>query len=138
MINEQVVLKALSQIIDPDFNRDIVSLGFIKNMKLEGAKVSFDIALTTPACPVKSEFQRQAEQFVGAVPGIKEVKVNMTSQPFQRPATAQDVPDTLTQVRSIIAVSSCKGGDLRWGWWMWTSTGLRFRPFLIYPRLKFM
>ena len=110
MINEQVVLKALSQIIDPDFNRDIVSLGFIKNMKLEGAKVSFDIALTTPACPVKSEFQRQAEQFVGAVPGIKEVKVNMTSQPFQRPATAQDVPDTLTQVRSIIAVSSCKGG----------------------------
>src|SRR3989344_3533625 len=110
MINEQVVLKALSQIIDPDFNRDIVSLGFIKNRKLEGAKVSFDIALTTPACPVKSGFQRQAEQFVGAVPGVKEVKVNMTSQPFQRPATAQDVPDTLTQVRSIIAVSSCKGG----------------------------
>jgi Mrp family chromosome partitioning ATPase/DUF971 family protein len=110
MVNSENILKALSQIIDPDFKQDIVSLGFIKNMKIDGGKVSFDIALTTPACPIKSEFQRQAEEFVKAVPGVKDVHVNMTSQPFQRPGGAETMPSTLRDVRSIIAVSSCKGG----------------------------
>lgn len=110
MIQEKDILNELKKIIDPDFNKDIVSLGFVKNIKIAGDNVAFDIALTTPACPVKSEFQRQAENLVGSIPGVKEVKVNMTTQPFQRPAETQDVGSTLTQVRSIIAVSSCKGG----------------------------
>ena len=110
MISEKNILDALRQIIDPDFNKDIVTLGFVKNIKIAGGNVTFDIALTTPACPVKSEFQRQAEEAVRALHGVKEVQVNMTTQPFQRPAAAQDTPSTLSNVRSIIAVSSCKGG----------------------------
>ena len=61
MITEKEILNALSQIIDPDFNQDIVTLGFVKNIKIEKSSVAFEIALTTPACPVKDFFQKKAE-----------------------------------------------------------------------------
>jgi Mrp family chromosome partitioning ATPase/DUF971 family protein len=110
MIKEAEILNTLRQIIDPDFHKDIVSLGFVKNIKIEGDKVGFDIALTTPACPVKSEFQAQAEQLVKRLPGVKEVNVNMTTLPSGNAAMAAQASETLKKVGSIIAVSSCKGG----------------------------
>ena len=56
MLSQVEILKVLSKIIDPDFNRDIVSLGFVQNIKIDNGNVSFDIALTTPACLIKDEF----------------------------------------------------------------------------------
>lgn len=109
MLTEQNILGALSKIIDPDFNRDIVSLGFVKNIKIDGKNVSFDIELTTPACPIKAEFQQKAEEAVKSLGGVEHVSINMTSQ--VKPKTASsNIPSTLNQVKSIIAVSSCKGG----------------------------
>lgn len=110
MATEDQILKALSQIIDPDLHRDIVSLGFIRNLKIAGGNISFDIALTTPACPVRHEFQQKAESLLKALPGVKQVAVNLTSQPFKPSPAAANTPNTLANVRSIIAVSSCKGG----------------------------
>ena len=52
-ITEETVLNSLRQIIDPDLRKDIVSLGFIKDLKIDGGNVAFRIVLTTPACPVK-------------------------------------------------------------------------------------
>ena len=52
MVTEKQVLDALSNIIDPDFHRDIVSLGFVQDMAIDGGTVSFTIELTTPACPL--------------------------------------------------------------------------------------
>ena len=109
MVSEQDILQALKNIIDPDFKKDIVSLGFVKNIKVNGEDVSFDIELTTPACPVKSEFQRQAKEAVSAIDGVKNVTVIMTSQK-PREREALDARSTLKGIRSIIAVSSCKGG----------------------------
>jgi len=109
-ISEKDILKALSVIIDPDFNRDIVSLGFVKNIQMNGGQVAFDIELTTPACPVKSEFQKKAEEIVGKLAGVKGVSVNMTSKPRQENIALQNPQSTLKKVRSIIAISSCKGG----------------------------
>ena len=109
IITEEIILNALRGIIDPDFNKDIVSLGFVKNIKINGKEISFDIELTTPACPVKDEFKRQAEQAVKAIAGIEKVSIQMTSQKRQQPAGAS-TNSTLNNVRSIIAVSSCKGG----------------------------
>jgi metal-sulfur cluster biosynthetic enzyme len=60
------ILNQLRRIIDPDFGEDIVSCGFIKDLQIEegtGA-VSFTLELTTPACPVKDQFKREATQFV--------------------------------------------------------------------------
>lgn len=109
-MTENDILSALSGIIDPDFNRDIVSLGFVKNIRINGGDISFDIELTTPACPVKSEFQRQAELAVRSLSGVENVKVNMTTPPRKENPLFARGQSSLKDVKSIIAVSSCKGG----------------------------
>ena len=95
--------------IDPDFGEDIVNCGFIKDLLISGdGDVTFTLELTTPACPVKEEFDRLSKQFVGAVDWVTSVNVNMTAQPV-----TNDMPDTvegMKGVRHVIAVSSCKGG----------------------------
>ena len=57
-LSEDTILDALRPIEDPDFKQSIVDLGFVKNIKVDGERVAFDIELTTPACPVKAEFER--------------------------------------------------------------------------------
>jgi Mrp family chromosome partitioning ATPase/DUF971 family protein len=106
---EKQVLDALSNIIDPDLNKDIVSLGFIKNLEIKNSEVSFSIELTTPACPVKDIFKSKAEELVGAIDGVGKVNVIMTAQPAKNPLMNQDKKN-LENVTTIIAVSSCKGG----------------------------
>ena len=60
-IDESAVLEALKEIQDPDLHRDIVSLGFVKQVSIDGEMVSVVIELTTPACPVKDQMRDQAE-----------------------------------------------------------------------------
>jgi len=104
-IAEADILKALSTIIDPDFNKDIVSLGFVKNLSIEGGKVAFTIELTTPACPVKEEFRRQADELVSALHGVTEVDITMSSK-----VTPSQSKQAIPGVANIIAVASGKGG----------------------------
>src|SRR3989338_8087572 len=107
MLTEDTIKKTLSKIIDPDFNKDIVSLGFVKNIKIHGDdSVSVDIELTTPACPVKEKFKQEAEEALNGIPGVKKVFVTMKSQ--ERDLGNEIKP--LKMVKSIIAVASCKGG----------------------------
>jgi ATP-binding protein involved in chromosome partitioning len=106
--NEAAVLDALRPIIDPDFGKSIVELGFVKNLRIEGASVSFDIELTTPACPVKEEFERAARERVLALDGVDAVEVSMTANTRGRAPTQQS--DVLPGVRNTIAVASGKGG----------------------------
>ena len=80
MADKAAVLEALSTIIDPDFQKDIVSLGFIKDLTIDGGHVSFAVELTTPACPIKDQFKAQAEQRVEALPGVDTVTVTMTAR----------------------------------------------------------
>jgi ATP-binding protein involved in chromosome partitioning len=111
MITEQTILNALKHIIDPDFKKDIVTLGFVKNIKIKDGDVAFDIDLTTPACPIKEEFRSQAEKAVIALDGVRTVKVNMTAQaPKSVQPQASGNNNPLSKVGSIVAVSSCKGG----------------------------
>ncbi|KAI3513763.1 hypothetical protein L1887_11905 [Cichorium endivia] len=108
---ENDVLKALSQIIDPDFGTDIVSCGFIKDLLVDDAsgEVSFRLELTTPACPVKDMFEQKANEVVAALPWVQNVKVTMSAQPAKQIYSAQ-LPAGLQTISNIIAVSSCKGG----------------------------
>ena len=69
-LNENIVLDALRQIKDPDLHKDIVTLGFIKDLKIDGGNVSFRIVLTTPACPVREEMEGAAHELVSAIPGV--------------------------------------------------------------------
>jgi ATP-binding protein involved in chromosome partitioning len=107
-ITPQAVLDALRPIQDPDFERSIVDLDFVKDIEIEGGRVSFKIELTTPACPVKDQFRAAAEQAVSALPGVDQVEVSMTAQP--REDAAPDTPAGLAKVRDIVAVASGKGG----------------------------
>ncbi|QCD92138.1 ATP-binding protein involved in chromosome partitioning [Vigna unguiculata] len=105
------VLKALSQIIDPDFGTDIVTCGFVKDLQIDKAlgEVSFRLELTTPACPIKDMFEQQANEVVAMLPWVKNVKVTMSAQPA-RPIYAEQLPAGLRTISNIVAVSSCKGG----------------------------
>src|SRR4051812_9322038 len=107
-ITEQSVLDALRQIKDPDLHKDIVALGFIKDLKIEGGRVSFRIVLTTPACPVKDEMEGAARELVGALPGVESVQVTMDAEVPKGRGLGDKV--TMPGVRNIIAVSSGKGG----------------------------
>jgi len=105
---EAAVLDALRSIEDPDLHRDIVSLNFVKNLKIDAGKVTFDIELTTPACPVKETMREQAVTAVRAVPGVTAVEVNMTAQ--VRRAAVSPSEGGMRRVRNVVAIASGKGG----------------------------
>ena len=104
-----VVLSKLKQIQDPDLNIDIVTAGFCQNLQYDAAesKLSMDLELTTPACPVKDQFQRDCERLLLELPWIEQVQVTLTAQPQ---GTSETALAGLAQVGAIVAVSSCKGG----------------------------
>jgi len=104
---EEQILGELKKVLDPDLRKDIVSLGFIRNLKIEGSAVHFDMNLTTPACPVKDQMRDQAIALVKALPGVDSVDVKMTAEVRQAP---QMDKTAMKGVRNIIAVGSGKGG----------------------------
>jgi ATP-binding protein involved in chromosome partitioning len=106
-VSEQDVLKALSLIQDPDLHRDIVSLGFVQKPEISGDSISVRIVLTTPACPVRDSMQREAEDLLRDLPGVKNVTVTMEANVAQH-RTSQGKP--VEGVRNIIAIASNKGG----------------------------
>jgi Mrp family chromosome partitioning ATPase len=112
---EREVLDQLSGIMDPDLGKDIVELGFVKNLKIEDGSVSFVLELTTPACPVKEQFKQDCDRLLRKLPWVKAVNVSISSQKRSSSAAAGDMSRTkgcpgLKEVQRIIAVSSGKGG----------------------------
>ena len=105
---EETVLAALSTVEDPELHRDIVSLGMIRDVQVSGGKVAFRFVLTTPACPMRNELQRSAEEAVRAVPGVKSVDVKMDAE--VRAHSPLKGPQPVQGVRNIIAIASNKGG----------------------------
>ena len=103
---QEKIIAALKTVKDPDLNRDIVSLGFVKNMKVENGSVSYDVELTTPACPVKEQLKSECETKTQAIEGVSKVDVNMTAVV----RSSQHNQPILTGVKNIIAVASGKGG----------------------------
>lgn len=106
-VTEAEILDALRQVHDPDLHRDIVSLGFIKDLQVSADEVAFKVELTTPACPVKEQLQEQCEQVVSALHGVLRVSVEMTSRVRPRDPSPKDL---LPQVKHCIAIASGKGG----------------------------
>ena len=106
-ITPDQVLDALRAVEDPDLHRDIVELGFVKDVKIEGARVSFTVELTTPACPVKEQLRDQCRERVAALPGVTEVAVEMTANTRGRALKNQSL---LPGVANMVAVASGKGG----------------------------
>src|SRR5439155_8903057 len=108
-VSSDQILDALRVVQDPDLHRDIVSLGFVQNIQIDDERIKFDVVLTTPACPVKTSLQEQARSAVMALPGVRNVDVNMTfdvASAKKSVSTDQLIP----LVKNVIAVASGKGG----------------------------
>ncbi len=107
-VTEADVYGALAQVKDPDLHKDIVRLGFIKDLKIEGGAVSFRVVLTTPACPVREQLQEQSRAAVAQLPGVTSVSVTMDAEVPKGRGFGEKL--TVAGVRNIVAVSSGKGG----------------------------
>ena len=107
MISKETVLKALSYVDDPDLGKDLVTLGMIKNVAIDGNKIGFDVVLTTPACPMKDSIENACRTAIKTmVSDEAEVEINMTSEVKH----SRENNAVLSSVKHIIAVASGKGG----------------------------
>lgn len=107
MITEENVLNALRQVEDPDLKKDLVTLGMIKNLVINGKKVSFTVELTTPACPMKEMIHNACVNAVKYIVDKEaEVEVTMTANV----TSSRQQMNFLPGVKNIIAVASGKGG----------------------------
>jgi Mrp family chromosome partitioning ATPase len=119
--NEQV-LEALEQVIDPELHRNIVDLGMIREIEIDGHDVKVTIALTVPNCPLKDEIAKDAGQAVDAVAEGLNVEIALTSMTDEeREAMRSKLQGSqsqqsnypagnLNRVKTVIAVMSGKGG----------------------------
>jgi ATP-binding protein involved in chromosome partitioning len=105
--SQEAILAALSKVQEPELHKDLVTLNMIRDLKVEGPKVSFTIVLTTPACPLKTRIEREAREAVMTVSGVESVDIHMDANvPSDgRSRGLLDLP-----IRNAIAVGSGKGG----------------------------
>src|SRR5262247_1970437 len=109
-VDQTAVLDALKVVRDPDLNRDIVSLGFIKGLAVDGSRVAFTIELTTPACPVKDQMRDQARAAVLQVPGVASVDVQLSARVREAVGAGKGgVGKTTVAVNLAIALAKCGG-----------------------------
>jgi ATP-binding protein involved in chromosome partitioning len=106
-VGQEQVLDALRTVQDPDLHKDIVSLGFVKDVQISGTEVAFTIELTTPACPVRDQMKAEAERKVAALPGVTAARAKMTADVRARGGFGHQA---LPGVRNIVAVGAGKGG----------------------------
>ena len=106
-ITKEAVLAELSKVQEPELNQDLVTLNMVRNLEIAGDKVSFTVMLTTPACPLRGQIEKEARQAVMNIAGVKTVQVKLDS----------DVPNdgrmrglVNMPIRNAIAIGSGKGG----------------------------
>jgi len=101
------VIKKLETVLDPELNKDLVSLNMIEDVKVIEGTAEFTIVLTTPACPLKDKIKNDARDAVMELEGINDVKINLTAKVPQH----KEIKEKLkTSIKNIIAVASGKGG----------------------------
>ncbi len=106
MITEQQVLKALSQVQEPELHHDLVTLKMVKDIRIQNDAVNFTIVLTTPACPLRGQIEHEAKAAVAAL-GVKQVNIKWDANV---PSDARISGKLNIPVRATIAVASGKGG----------------------------
>ncbi|MFT4204583.1 MAG: Mrp/NBP35 family ATP-binding protein [Chitinophagaceae bacterium] len=107
-MTEADILKALSNVEDPDFKKDIVTLNMVKDLVIDGDNVSFTIVLTTPACPLKEMFETTSTNAIRLLVNKNaQVSINFTSNTSTKRVDTQQL---LPGVKNVIAVVSGKGG----------------------------
>lgn len=131
--NEQI-LQALTNVIDPELNGNIVDLGMVRDIQIDGSQVRIKLALTIMGCPLKNYLKEQTEQAVLSVPGVESVEVELTAM---SPEERQQVHDSLSpavklnRIGRLVAVMSGKGGVGKSSVTALLATGLRRQGFAV-------
>jgi metal-sulfur cluster biosynthetic enzyme len=85
VVSEDQVKLALRRVKDPDLQLNIVDLGLVYGIAVDGTTVKIDMTLTSPACPSGPELMTNAEREIKGVPGVEKVEVNLVWMPFWTP-----------------------------------------------------
>jgi ATP-binding protein involved in chromosome partitioning len=106
-VSEKDILAALGKVQEPELHRDLVTLNMIQDVSIDGYRVGFTIVLTTPACPLKSQIEREAREAVTAIPGVESVDIKFDANV---PSDGRSRGLLELPIRNAIAVASGKGG----------------------------
>ncbi|MBD2138838.1 Mrp/NBP35 family ATP-binding protein [Anabaena sp. FACHB-1237] len=108
ILDTHSVLEVLRPVEDPELRKSLVELNMIRNVKIDGGKVSFTLVLTTPACPLREFIVEDCKKAINKLPGVTDIQVEVTAETPQQ----KSLPDRtgVKGVKNIIAVSSGKGG----------------------------
>jgi len=120
-LDEKTALAALGTVYDPDLHKDLVTLGMVRDLVVDGSNVGVRIVLTTPACPTKEKIRSEVEAaLVKAGATTTAIKMDAEMRRANGPAAPQGGPpgpqktltqnDRMTGVKAIIAVAAGKGG----------------------------
>lgn len=104
---QESILAALSKVQEPELHKDLVTLNMIREIKIEEGKVSFTVVLTTPACPLKHQIEREAKNAVLSIEGVNAVDIRMDANV---PSDGRSRGLVLLPVRNAVAIASGKGG----------------------------
>lgn len=85
VVSEDQVKLALRRVKDPDLQLNIVDLGLVYGIAVDGSTVKVDMTLTSPACPSGPELMTNAENEIKSLPGVEKVEVNLVWMPFWTP-----------------------------------------------------
>jgi len=117
MIEKDDLLKALEAVMDPELHRNIVELGMVRNVQVQGEKVSFTLTLTVMGCPMRNQMKQNAERVLLSLPGVKEVAITfaaMSEEERRKITGGQPAPlpklAGFNRAGQMIAVMSGKGG----------------------------
>lgn len=109
MTSADAILEALSEVRDPELHRDLVSLNMVQDVKVDGGTVALRLVLTTPACPLREQIDRDVQAALRAIPGISDVEIEWDAE-VRGQSHKEEGPEPVTGVKNVIAVASNKGG----------------------------
>ncbi len=106
-VQQASLIEALRAVKDPELHVDIVSLGMIEDLRVEGGAVSLTVNLTTPGCPLKAQIEKDVRDALGKVPGVGSVQVKMGAKVRRSIETTDNL---IPEVANVVAIGSGKGG----------------------------
>jgi ATP-binding protein involved in chromosome partitioning len=106
-VTESAVLEALSHVQEPELGGDLITRNMVRDLRIDGANVAFQIELTTPACPLKDEIETRVHAALDPI-GVETVELTWGAS--VRRATPRTAEQLLPNVRNVVAVASGKGG----------------------------
>src|SRR6266545_3405926 len=109
-LSEELVLRALATVQEPELGGDLVSRRMIKDLHVDGDRVRFAVELTTPACPLKDQIRNECEAALERIAGVSKERVAIEFNATVRPRGGVFDKSAIPGVSHVIAVAAGKGG----------------------------